>query len=246
MHGISTIIYYFFVRFGGAMHFSLFILFMLGIFGIADFWHKKKALLWCAAAVIGTFAWRIMWLGSLNGRGTRYYVFSAIVAIFLLPLGIRGVTRLLDRFCRPNAVYLWTAFIVFTLMANLGPELAPKDSKVFLAHISTDIEKFHEENPGKTTFLDGTCERSRLKFPMGVAVVDVGRIRLEKYPRSDEPLLALLKNDSGRYGQKLLLLRQPQDHSTEAKLLQKMKLKRISEYPFRKNLYTLYLIEQVL
>lgn len=80
----------------------------------------------------------------------------------------------------------------------------------------------------------------------GVAVVDAGKIRLEKDPSSDGPLLTLLKKDKGQYGQKLLLLRQPKDHGTEAKLQKKMKLKRISEYRFRKHIYTLYLIKQIL
>jgi|GEM_PF-4552562 len=246
MTGIGKLLFYSIVRFGGAMQIPLFALFLLGAFGIPSYWHRKKALLWCGATIIGTFVWRIMWIGSSNGRSTRYYVFTAVVAIFLLPLGIHGAIRVgkwlrLDRLPLKPA-HWWTVLTITVIALNLSFALCPTRHKTFLTSVSSDIAGFRQAQTGPVVFLDATKERGRIQFPADVTVIEVIKLRYKEQPESFgffcKQFEAMKLQDSAV----LLFLRQPEDRSTEAVLKEKFLLKKISEYPFRSNLYTLYQI----
>lgn len=248
MSGSLKILYYGILRFGGAMYGLLFALFMLGIFGIRDFWKQKKSLLWCAAAVPGTFVWRIMWLGSLNGRSTRYYVFTAVIAIFLLPFGIQGAIRV-GKWCHFDrlplkAIHWWSLLVIAVLVCHLGPELCPKDNKNFLRNVSQDIAHFCGNNNGRILLFDGTKESFRMTLPANVITFYTGQIRLEKNPHSADYFLNLPELKRCCDEPMLLFFRQPKDHSSEHKLQNYLHLEKISEYPFRNNIYSLYHIKK--
>lgn len=165
------IVYFFLQRIFDLLQIPLLLL-LLGVVGSIFQRCSVKTNAWLVAIVLGTVAWRFMWLSSAGGRSTRYFIVWIIVVILLIRPGILGYYKLWNKIriryqYYSHCCWLWLlGIILLSIMINLGRAFTPPDHKNFLFEVKNilhETSQLHLDNSG-VVLLDSTSEFERLQY----------------------------------------------------------------------------------
>lgn len=196
------------------------------------------------AAIIG---WRIMWLGSLGGRGDRYYMIWGIGAMLLSGWALWGWKRwghwlYIDRWriCRRLAPVV---LIVGTAIPNSIVSLYNSGSKTFLNDVVVEARAFAERYQNEMpVFLDYSNEVYRLEKELPEDLPQIQAIRYhDTCPEQFRNYRESVFNPAmERYSHLLLFIREEHQGQFVEEFGKEIHGRIIGEYPFRKFHYLLF------